>query len=225
MKVSRLRTIADMKEKNSNVVNNNAVDVQKDKLISFEFDNNKFYLAMREQVLVFNEKMNLLYTIDYDMLEKSTMPLFVKVNEIVTALSFKTEKLMFRISIKRNGKYEKLSFTNRFDANFIFKKLKRVASRGGENIEEVFLEKNDVVLDSFVPAYQKNRMTMAKNPANIDKTIHNDEEKLDLVSTLARVEDAVESIISSKMSDMSASVNAESIDKCIELLNRAKTQL
>lgn len=222
MKNSRLRTIADMREKNSALTSNDAVNVQKNKLISFEFENKTYYLAMREHVLVFNDNMNLLYTIDYDMLEKSNMPLFLKVNEIVSTLNLQNKQALFRISLKRNGSYERLSFTNRFDANFIFRKLKRVASRGGENIEEVFLEKNDVVVDSFVPAYMRNKTLTVKNPVGID---NNDEEKLDFVSTLARVEDAVETMISSKMSDMSASVSAENIDKCIELLQKAKKQL
>lgn len=222
MKHSRLRTIAEMKEKNSALTSNDAVDVQKNKLISFDFENKTYYIAMREHVLVFNDNMNLLYTIDYDMLEKSSMPLFQKINEIVSTLNLQNKQALFKISLKRNGSYEKMSFTNRFDANFIFRKLKRVASRGGENIEEVFLEKNDVVVDSFVPSYMRNKTLAVKNNIVID---NNDEDKLDFVSTLARVEDTVETMISSKMSDMSASVSAENIDKCIDLLQKAKKQL
>lgn len=225
MKISRLRSIADMNEKNSSFLKNEAVDVHKDKLIPFEFENKNYYLATRENALVFSDEMNLLYTIDYDMLDKSTMPLFKKVNDIVSTLNLQDKRVTFRILVKRNGSYEKLSFTNRFDANFIYRKIKRVASRSGENIEEIFFEQNNTVIDSFVPAYVKNRNVNEKNPANADKIINNDEDKLDFVSTLARVEDAVETMISSKMTDMSAKISVDNIDKCIALLEKAKTQI
>lgn len=225
MKISRLRSIADMNEKNNGSESNDTVNVHKDKLIPFEFEGKNYYLATRENALVFNEEMSLLYTIDYDMLKKSTMPLFKKVNDIVSAINLQDKRVVFRILVKRNGSYEKLSFTNRFDANFIYRKMKRVASRSGENIEEIFFEQNNAVVDSFVPAYVKSRDVNAKNPVNVEMILNDDEDKLDFVSTLARVEDTVETMISSKVTDMSAKINIDNIDKCIELLEKAKTQI
>lgn len=224
MKISRLRSIADMQDNKKDAANNDAMEIQRDKLIPFDFDDEDYFVALRDRALVFNSSMNLVYTIDYDQLKKSTMPLFKKIDEIVNTINLQDTKVMFNVIVKRDDSYQKLSFTNRFDANFIYKKMKRVATRDSEKISEVFIDKNGEIIENFVSE-------TAKSPDRLSNRIlssgYNDDvaEELEFVSTLARVEDTLEEIISTKISNMSSKVSVENIDKCIELLNKAKNQI
>lgn len=224
MKISRLRSIADMQENKKNSEINNSMDVQREKLIPFDFDDEDYFVALRDRALVFNSSMHLVYTIEYEQLENSNMPLFKKIYDIVNTVNLKDTKVMFNITVKRNDNYEKISFTNRFDANFIYKKLKRVASRDSEKISEVFIDKNGEIIESFVSE-------RVKSPDRLSNRIISNEyndslaEELEFVSTLARVEDALEELVSTKISNMSSIISAENIDKCIELLNKAKKHL
>ena len=224
MKISKLRSLADMQDSNKGRLDNASMDVQREKLIPFDFENEDYFVALRDRALVFNSSMNLVYTIDYGHLKKSTMPLFKKIDEIVNTVNLQDTKVMFNVIVKRDDHYEKISFTNRFDANFVYKKLKRVASRDSEKISEVFIDRNGEIIESFVSA-------QAKSPDRLSNRIlsngYNDDiaEELEFVSTLARVEDALEEIISTKISNMSSNISAESIDKCIKLLQKAKDQM
>lgn len=224
MKISKLRSLADMQDSNKGRLDNASMDVQREKLIPFDFENEDYFVALRDRALVFNSSMNLVYTIDYDHLKKSTMPLFKKIDEIVNTVNLQDTKVMFNVIVKRDDHYEKISFTNRFDANFVYKKLKRVASRDSEKISEVFIDRNGEIIESFVSA-------QAKSPDRLSNRIlsngYNDDiaEELEFVSTLARVEDVLEEIISTKISNMSSNISAEGIDKCIKLLQKAKDQM
>lgn len=213
-----------MQDNKKDAANNDAMEIQRDKLIPFDFDDEDYFVALRDRALVFNSSMNLVYTIDYDQLKKSTMPLFKKIDEIVNTINLQDTKVMFNVIVKRDDSYQKLSFTNRFDANFIYKKMKRVATRDSEKISEVFIDKNGEIIENFVSE-------TAKSPDRLSNRIlssgYNDDvaEELEFVSTLARVEDTLEEIISTKISNMSSKVSVENIDKCIELLNKAKNQI
>lgn len=224
MKISRLRSIAEKHNGKNSAEDNNSMNVQIEKLIPFDFDDEDYFVALRDRALVFNSSMNLVYTIDYDQLKESTMPLFKKIDEIVNTMNLQHTQVMFNVILKRSDNYEKISFTNRFDANFIYKKLKRVASRDSERISEVFIDKNGDIIESFVSEH-------AKNPNKLSNRIlangYNDDlaEELEFVSTLARVEDILEDIVSLKISDMSSNISPENIDKCINLLHKAKNQL
>lgn len=224
MKISRLRSIAEKHNSKNSAEDNNSMNIQMEKLIPFDFDDEDYFVALRDRALVFNSSMNLVYTIDYDHLKKSTMPLFKKIDEIVNTVNLQDTKVMFNVIVKRDDHYEKISFTNRFDANFIYKKLKRVASRDSERISEVFIDKNGEIIESFVSEH-------VKSPNKLSNKIlangYNDDlaEELEFVSTLARVEDILEDIVSLKISDMSSNISTENIDKCINLLHKAKNQL
>lgn len=222
MKNNRLRRILDEREERKNFENPNSMDINREKLIPFDLDGNSYFVALRDNVLVFDNEMALLYTLEYNMLEGSQMPLFKKVNEIISVAKLSNAAEYVKLNVKREGVYESISFTSRFDATFIFRKLKRVASRAPEGIEELSIEKDGVIIDSFIPAEGRNfkfrnhflRNNQGDNP-----------EKLELVSTLVRVEDTIDAMIGSKMNNMAAEVSASRIDKCIELLEKAKTQL
>lgn len=221
MNNSKLRRLADRQSKRNNSDEKAAIKPSEDKMIPFEFDGNDYFLALRDNALVFDSAMTLLYTIDYDMLSTSSTPLFCKVNEIkeTVMLSDPSQELV-RLGVRRGGALDSIYFTSKFDAVFIFKKLKRVAMRNGEDIEELIIEKDGVIIESFTPSPKRRAGRLFRNNRELE-----DSENIEFISTMTRVEDILESVISSKMNNMSADVNTESIDKCIELLKRAKEQL
>lgn len=106
-------------------------------LISFEYCGKKYNLAIRENALVFDNDMNLLYTFTFDELSTAETQFLKKVNEEI--INHTNQKIT--LYINRATGIEKLTFTSLFDATYIFNKLKRVSYRSSESIDSIMIEK------------------------------------------------------------------------------------
>lgn len=218
----RLLEIAEAKEKEDakrEIVNE---DISDDKLIAFYFDDKLYYYAVRDNILVFDHHKELFYTLTIDEIKNSDHPFFRKIYFMVC----NQQDDIIKLYINRNGNYESLSFTRRVDAVFIFRKLKRVASRENENIDEILLEKNGVLIESYKCNEEKQRFY--KNFKELkSRVVKKDDnaviiEESPEVSTLIKVEDTVDSLIGSAITNGSAELDNDKLDKCIELLNSLK---
>lgn len=134
---------------NSRNINNsyslNDINASHGDLIAFEFENSKYNLALRENALVFDNDMNLLYTFTFDELSTATAPFLKKVNEVI--INNTNQKIT--LFINRATGVEKLTFSSLFDATYIFNKLKRVAHRSSENIDSIMIEKNGTIVENI----------------------------------------------------------------------------
>lgn len=229
MKNSKLLKIIEQKDRLRDNISRNILGVQEDKLIPFDYDEKNYFLALRENILVFDDKTELLYTLSYDEIFDSSLPLFKKISEIVEAVRLNSTANTVKLYVKRNGMYESMTFTNRLDALLIFRRFKRIAFRASEGIDELYIEKNGVIIESYNSA--ENKIDFSVGVKNILKNAPysreniKSAENLDLVSTLTNVEDKIDDIICNKLRDTTAKINPQNIDKCIELLEKAKTQL
>lgn len=182
----------------------------KDDIIPFEFEGKSYFLADRDHVLIFDANMLLTHTLEKSDVLTSEIPLLQKVSELIATKDDPSVKLF----IKRNGTFEKISFYNRFDAIFILKKLRRVAARPDENIEELFIEDDGALVEHhkispqrrFVKSFIKNR------------------KETDAVVKLTGIEDLLEAIISDSVNNHHENIDNEKIDKCIALLEELKNQ-
>lgn len=217
-----LRQLAEANEEKENEKSTVLADVDDGKLKAFRFDNKLYYYAVRDDVLIFDHHKELFYTVSIEDLRASEHPFFQKVYSLVCNITSDTVKLF----IKRNGIHESISFTRKFDAVFIFKKLRRVASREVENIDEILLEKNGVLIDSFTANEKKQKFysnfkglkNRVVNRQNKMINIENSPE----VSTLVKIEDTVDSLIASTLTKDDINISNEKIDKCISMLNSLK---
>lgn len=229
MRNSKLLKIIEQRDRLRENINRNRLGVQEDKLIPFNYDEKNYFLALRENILVFDDRTELLYTLSYDEIYDSSLPLFQKISEIVETVRLNNTASTVKLYVKRNGMYESMTFTNRLDALLIYRRFKRIAFRASEGIDELYIEKNGVIIESYNSA--QGRADLSAGVKNILKnTPYSREniksaENLDLVSTLTNVEDKIDDIICNKLRDATARINPQNIDKCIELLEKAKKQL
>lgn len=229
MKNSKLLKLIEQRDRLRENINRNRLGVQEDKLIPFDYEKKKYFLALRENILVFDDKTELLYTLSYDEIYDSSLPLFQKISEIAATVHLNDSPNTVKLYVKRNGMYESVTFTNRLDALLIYRRFKRIAFRASEGIDELYIEKNGVIIESYNSA--QNRTDFPAGVKNILKnTPYSREniesaENLDLVSTLTNVEDKIDDIVCNKLKDTTVKINPQAIDKCIELLEKAKTQL
>ncbi|MGN1420467.1 MAG: hypothetical protein ACI4XC_02995 [Eubacterium sp.] len=218
----RLLEIAQAKEKEEEqkeIVNE---DISDDKLTAFYFDDKLYYYVVRDNILVFDHHKELFYTLSLDEIKDSEHPFFRKIYFMVC----NQQDDIIKLFIKRDGNYESLSFTRRVDAVFIFRKLKRVASRENEKIDEILLEKNGVLIDSYKSNEEKQRFY--KNFMDLkSRVVKKDENAIVIeespeVSTLIKVEDTVDSLIGSAITKGNSQIDNDKLDKCISLLNSLK---
>lgn len=210
MKKGILGRIAENKEKNAQRTDiSNETQNLNDEFMSFQFEGKKYYIAVRENILVFDSNMLLIHTLQQADVFTSEVPLIQKVAEI---LSY-SKGPSVRLYVKRNGIFEKLSFHNLFDAIFIFKKLKRVASRPDENIEEIYIEENDKMIEHFI---------VNQIPRRFSRRLFRRKSESENVLKLTNIEDALEDIISENVNNPNQEIDKEKVDKCIELLQNLK---
>ncbi len=222
MRNSLLRRIADRQIDNVKGVHHTQLDLNDDNFIPFEFEGDNYYLALRDNALVFDSGHVLLYTIDYNSLTDVNAPIFEKVKEIIETIKLKdVNNNLVKLGVRRDGVLNSIYFTSKFDAVFIFKKLKRVASRPAEDIDELIIVKDDVVIDRFEPGKTKRFHRFNRDvQTELEST-----ENLSVVSKLTRVEDILEGVINEKINNISLDINNDSIDKCIELLKQIKNEM
>lgn len=120
-----LKKLAEENEKQENEVQIVNEGINDGGLTSFRFDNKLYYYAVRDDVLIFDHHKRLFYTMSIDDLRESDHPFFQKVYSLVCDIAQDS----FKLFVKRHGSYDSISFTSKFDATFIFKKLKKIASR------------------------------------------------------------------------------------------------
>ena len=140
-------------------------------LISFEYCGKKYNLAIRENALVFDNDMNLLYTFTFDELSTAETPFLKKVNEEI--INHTNQKIT--LYINRATGVEKLTFTSLFDATYIFNKLKRVSYRSSESIDSIMIEKNGTIVNTVKTnegsrLFSKNQVIENRDERNPEKT-------------------------------------------------------
>lgn len=196
------------RERNNTPVNE--VVQREDEFHSFEFDGEKYYVTVRDNVMIFDSNMILIHTMSESDVIMSDLPLIKKASEVIANRDVASVKLF----VKRNGTYEKLSFHNQFDAEFIMKKLKRVAARPDETIEEIFIEDNGaIVMHHQVNHWQR----------RFGRNVFRRKNETDTVMRVANVEEAIDSVISDLINGTDeAKIDPEKIDKCIKLLEELK---
>lgn len=204
---------------NSRNINNsysiNDMNTAHGDLIPFEFENSKYNLAIRENALVFDENMNLLYTFTFDELSTATAPFLKKVNEEV--ISNTNQKIT--LFINRATGIEKLTFSSLFDATYIFNKLKRVAHRSSESIDSIMIEKNGTIV-SNVKLNQSGRLF--SQVQTVENRNERNENKTELIAALSRVEDIIDDMICNNISKNGIQTSGERLDKCIKILQEIK---
>lgn len=170
---------------------------------------------MRENALVFDEDMNLIYTFTFDELSTATAPFLKKVNEVIV----NNTNQMITLFINRATGVEKLTFSSLFDATYIFNKLKRVAHRSSENIDSIIVEKNGTIVENIKinqngKLFSKIQTVENRNERNDDKT--------ELIASLSRVEDIIDDLICNNISKNGIQMSDERLEKCIEILQEIK---
>ncbi|MCI5734907.1 MAG: hypothetical protein MR281_02065 [Eubacterium sp.] len=185
-------------------------------LIPFEFENSKYNLALRENALVFDDNMNLLYTFTFDELSTATAPFLKKVNEVT--INNTNQKII--LFVNRATGVEKLTFSSLFDATYIFNKLKRVAHRSSENIDSIMIEKNGTIVDNV--KLNQNGKLFSKTQAIENRDERNDD-KTELIASLSRVEDIIDDMICNNISKNGIQSSDERLEKCIEILKEIKS--
>lgn len=205
---------------NSRNINNsyslNDINTSHGDLIAFEFENSKYNLALRENALVFDEDMNLIYTFTFDELSTATAPFLKKVNEVIV----NNTNQMITLFINRATGVEKLTFSSLFDATYVFNKLKRVAHRSSENIDSIIVEKNGTIVENIKinhngKLFSKIQTVENRNERNDDKT--------ELIASLSRAEDIIDDLICNNISKNGIQMSDERLEKCIEILQEIKS--
>ncbi|MGN1329303.1 MAG: hypothetical protein ACI4V4_06365 [Eubacterium sp.] len=225
---TRLLEIAEAKEKKETKETKEtkkefvSEDISDDKLTAFYFDDKLYYYAVRDNILVFDHHKELFYTLSIDDIKDSEHPFFRKIYFMVC----NQQDDIIKLFIGRNGSYESLSFTRRVDAVFIFRKLKRVASRENENIDEIILEKNGVLIDSYKSNEEKQRFYMNFRALR-NRVVKKDDKAVVIeespeVSTLIKVEDTIDSLIGDALTKECTGLDNNKLEKCIKLLNSLK---
>lgn len=204
---------------NSRNINNsyslNDINTSHGDLIAFEFENSKYNLALRENALVFDEDMNLIYTFSFDELSTATAPFLKKVNEVIA----NNTNQMITLFVNRATGVEKLTFSSLFDATYILNKLKRVAHRSSENIDSIIIEKNETIVDEIKinqsgKLFSKIQTVEKRNERNDDKT--------EFIASLSRVEDIIDDMICNNISKNGIQKSDERLEKCIQILQEIK---
>lgn len=212
MKKGLLGRLADNnpnKEDNSfkkHIQTNNNSDV-----IPFEFEGKNYYLAERDNILIFDSNMLLIHTLKKDDSTNTDVPLFLKAYDLLTT---KKDAPTVKLFIKRDGSFEKISFYNRFDAIFILKKLRRVAARPDENIAELFIEDNGALVEHHKISPQR----------RLSRGFGRNKKETDVVVKLSDIENVLEAIISDSINNEFENVDNDKINHCIELLEALKTE-
>lgn len=204
---------------NSRNINNsyslNDINTSHGDLIAFEFENAKYNLALRENALVFDDDMNLIYTFSFDELSTATAPFLKKVNEVIA----NNTNQMITLFVNRATGVEKLTFSSLFDATYILNKLKRVAHRSSENIDSIIIEKNETIVDEIKinqsgKLFSKIQKVEKRNERNDDKT--------EFIASLSRVEDIIDDMICNNISKNGIQKSDERLEKCIQILQEIK---
>lgn len=214
MKRGLLSRIAENnKNDNSDIQTHPAEEIKEyqSEFVPFEFEGKKYYVTVRDNILVFDSNMLLIHTFSRSDIYESNLPLLMKVAQIV-ADKFDAPVKLF---IKRNGTFEKISFYNRFDATFILKKLRRIASRPDENIEELYIEDNGAIAEHIVinAAHKRFGRNMFKRKSESET-----------VMRLSNVEDALESIISEIVNNPEQKIDNDKLENCIKLLQGLQSE-
>lgn len=204
---------------NSRNINNsyslNDINTSHGDLIAFEFESSKYNLALRENALVFDDDMNLIYTFSFDELSTATAPFLKKVNEVIA----NNTNQMITLFVNRATGVEKLTFSSLFDATYILNKLKRVAHRSSENIDSIIIEKNETIVDEIKinqsgKLFSKIQKVEKRNERNDDKT--------EFIASLSRVEDIIDDMICNNISKNGIQKSDERLEKCIQILQEIK---
>lgn len=204
---------------NSRNINNsyslNDINTSHGDLIAFEFENSKYNLALRENALVFDDDINLIYTFSFDELSTATAPFLKKVNEVIA----NNTNQMITLFVNRATGIEKLTFSSLFDATYILNKLKRVAHRSSENIDSIMIEKNETIVDEIKinqsgKLFSKIQKVEKRNERNDDKT--------EFIASLSRVEDIIDDMICNNISKNGIQKSDERLEKCIQILQEIK---
>ena len=204
---------------NSRNINNsyslNDINTSHGDLIAFEFENSKYNLALRENALVFDDDMNLIYTFSFDELSTATAPFLKKVNEVI----INNTNQMITLFVNRATGVEKLTFSSLFDATYILNKLKRVAHRSSENIDSIIIEKNETIVDEIKinqsgKLFSKIQKVEKRNERNDDKT--------EFIASLSRAEDIIDDMICNNISKNGIQKSDERLEKCIQILQEIK---
>lgn len=184
-------------------------------LISFEYCGKKYNLAIRENALVFDNDMNLLYTFTFDELSTAETPFLKKVNEEI--INHTNQKIT--LYINRATGVEKLTFTSLFDATYIFNKLKRVSYRSSESIDSIMIEKNGAIVNTVKT--NKGSRLFSKNQV-VENRDERNPEKTEYIASLSRVEDMIDNMICENINKNGIQKSDERLDKCIELLQELR---
>lgn len=204
-----LNKLAEFKKRNQDLVQEE-IDIDFDGEIKpFDFEDERYYIAVRDDVLIFDKNMVLIYTLTKEQVVESKLPLIEKAAEILA----KKDEASVKLFIKRNGTFEKLSFYNRFDALFIMRKMKRVASRPDENIEEIFVEDDGAIVEHYKSNGWQRRFT---------RNVFHRKRESNTVMQFVDVEDTLESLISELINGSTDNVDPKKIDVCIEMLENLK---
>lgn len=188
----------------------------KNNLISFEFDGNEYFVAIKESVLVFDSDMNLLYNFETSQLALSDNDFLKKVNEIVTQNSNECVHLY----INKVSSVEHITFTSLFDATFIFRKMKRLMNRDSEGIMSLIIEKDSQILRSSHNDRLEFKESLATQEfsADVENREARNESKTEYIATLSRVEDIIETLIGDNIRELGLQDDNEKVKKAIRLL-------
>lgn len=204
---------------NSRNINNsyslNDINTSHGDLIAFEFENSKYNLALRENALVFDDDMNLIYTFSFDELSTATAPFLKKVNEVIA----NNTNQMITLFVNRATGVEKLTFSSLFDATYILNKLKRVAHRSSENIDSIIIEKNETIVDEIKINQSGKLFTKIQK---VEKRNERNDDKTEFIASLSRVEDIIDDMICNNISKNGIQKSDERLEKCIQILQEIK---
>lgn len=207
-----LRDLIDRSKKRSTV--DNSVDIVSDKLIPFTYDGNTFFVAIKDDVLIFDADMVQISTVSVDDLAVAESGFFKKVNEVVTANT--NQRIVMYIN-KVKG-VEKLTFTSLFDATYIFRKMVRVSGRSSEGIESIVIEKGTEVLRSYTNTKARFMKSIGQEDVSVEKRDERNDDKSELISILSRIEDGMDDVINDNICHEGVQYDEAKIKKSIALL-------
>ena len=188
----------------------------KNNLIPFSFDGKKYYVAIRDSVLVFDENMVLLYDFEMNELATSDNEFIQKVNAIVNENS----NDLVHLYINKLTEVEHITFSSLFDATYIFWKLKRIMGRDSEGITSLIIEKDSKVIHTVTNKKLAFKESMDDTFAgDVEDRAARNEEKTKYIATLSRVEDLVDMVIGKNINELGIHKDDEKIKKAIELLS------
>ena len=102
-----LNKLAELKKRNQDLLQEEEIDIDFDGEIKpFDFEDERYYLAVRDEVLIFDKNMVLIYTLTKEQVVESNVPLINRAAEILE----KKDEASVKLFIKRNGTFERLSF-------------------------------------------------------------------------------------------------------------------